>query len=291
MTRERRAMAVMAASLLLLAVAVGTSLRMQLAPRAVPAPPRQLAYDNGLVDALTGWISVYKIGDRSRSWLWLTADGGLTWKRSELAGAPIYTRFFDADHGVVVTEPAADGRNSAQLWATADAGAHWTRAPLPPAPRAAYPQAFFSDLEHGWEIRVGSRNELLRLYRTSDAGANWAGAGLGAGLPLPLTARMTFADAEHGLVFVRPDNRTLRVEATSDGGSTWIDTPLPDPAVAARTSMLPTSARLFAGGIGVFGVHVATAAFQDPVDYVYQTPDGWVVKVELAGVLQSVWNL
>src|SRR5438128_353183 len=83
---------------------------------------------------------------------------GLSWRRSELAGAPIYTRFFDAAHGVVVTEPAAAGRNSAQLWTTSDAGAHWSRAQLPAAPHAAYPQAFFSDLEHGWEMRVGSRN-------------------------------------------------------------------------------------------------------------------------------------
>ena len=273
MTRELRGLAVMGAAVLVLGVAVATSLHAQVAPPTVSAAPRELAYDQGFLSAEVGWVTEYVIGDRSRSRLWLTTDGGAHWKRSELAGAPIYTRFFDADHGVVVTVSAAGGRNSAQMWSTPDGGGHWERAPLPEQPTAAYPQAFFSDIDKGWELRVGAKNEGFALYRTADQGESWVRSRLTRRLPLPLSARMAFADADHGLIFVRPDNRPLRVESTVDGGQNWIDIQLPDPPVSVRASVLPTGSRLFPGGDGVFAVHVASAGAEDPVDFLYTTQD------------------
>ena len=283
MSRELRALAVMGTSILLLAVAVATSLRAQVAIPAASAPPVQLAFDQGLVSTETGWVTEYAVGDRSRSRLWLTTDAGLHWTRSELAGAPIYSRFFDSRHGVVVTVPGGDGRNSAQVWSTTDGGGHWDHSPLPEQPTAAYPQAFFSELDNGWELRVGAKNEQVALYQTTNRGGRWVRWRLPK-LPLPLSARITFADADHGLLFVRPDNRSLRVESTMDGGQTWIETQLADPPFSGRSSVLPTSSRLFAGGDGVFDVRAVSAGFEDSVDFVYTTRDygrSWSAPIRL----------
>jgi photosystem II stability/assembly factor-like uncharacterized protein len=283
MSRELRALAVMGTSVLLLAVAVATSLRAQVAVPAAPPPRVQLAFDQGLISAETGWVTEYAVGDRSRSRLWLTTDGGLHWKRSVLAGAPIYSRFFDSQRGAVVTVPGGDGRNSAQIWSTSDGGGHWELALLPEQPTAAYPQAFFSDLDNGWELRVGAKNEQVALYHTANRGGRWQRLRLPK-LPLPLSARITYADADHGLIFVRPDYRSLRVESTVDGGQTWIEAQLADPPISGRSSVLPTSSRLFAGGDGVFDVRVASAGFEDPVDFVYTTRDfgrSWSAPIRL----------
>jgi photosystem II stability/assembly factor-like uncharacterized protein len=219
-------------------------------------------------------VSEYRVGDRRQSDLYLTQDAGSHWRHVKLPGAPIYTHFFDRERGLTVTMPGADGRTSSVLRTTADGGRHWQASPMPNQPMASFPQVFFSGPDDGWQIRVGSRNERLALYRTVNAGSSWVRTTLPHDLPLPLSARMTFWDSLHGLVFVHPENRALRTETTADAGSHWQESTLPDLPVRGRATVLPTSSRLFAGGAAMFSVRVSGGRLEDPYDYVYISSDG-----------------
>jgi photosystem II stability/assembly factor-like uncharacterized protein len=282
-SRRSRATVLIALSLTVLAAVSFDQVRLPPAPGASKAAP-QLAIDFGFVDATAGWLTAYQIGDRAHGYLYLTADGGRKWRKVSLQGAPIYVRFFDRRRGLVVTMPGQAGRTSAMLRVTLDGGAHWRSAPMPDRPTASFPQAFFPELDGGWEMRVGQKNESVVLYRTSDMGRSWSRVALPGNLPVPLTARMTFADAAHGLVFLRPDNRPLRTETTLDAGLHWTEAAPPDLPAGGRSSLLPTSATLFSGGAGIFQVRVISPRLGEPADYVYATWDGgtsWAPPVQL----------
>jgi photosystem II stability/assembly factor-like uncharacterized protein len=243
-------------------------------PSHATAAPPQLAVDFGFVDASTGWITSYALGDRAHGRLYLTGDGGRSWRPLGLQGAPIYVRFFDRERGVAVTMPGSGGRTSATLRATVDGGLHWSTAAMPAQPTASSPQALFPELSGGWEMRIGQRNEAVALYRTLDGGRDWSRIAFPTRPRPPLTARMAFADSRHGLVFVHPDNGPLRVDTTLDGGADWTESVPPDPPTGTATSSLPASAVLFGDGTALFQVRVASLGSIDPTDYVYQLTDG-----------------
>ena len=83
----------------------------------------------------------------------------------------------------------------------------------------------FLDSQHAWVVAGPvSRTGDLTLYRTSDAGADWAATALD--LDATFDARPTFMDAQHGWLEASrlgPDHLTMQIRLlrTTDGGGTW----------------------------------------------------------------------
>jgi photosystem II stability/assembly factor-like uncharacterized protein len=155
-----------------------------------------------------------------------TADGGATWRQvGEIARpsppAPVALRFFDAQHGVLMTGAPPDW----QVAATADGGQTW------------YPSGHVA-ISPGTSVLAAmpSADRLLlllgpgSLVRSGDGGSTWIalpklpaglgeGEGLGASGPGDLWVVL-----QHGV-----DGATRRTLLRSeDGGATWRQVRLPD---------------------------------------------------------------
>lgn len=224
-SRTRRAKAVGALSVLVVAVACVAYLRPAAPPRAAPAPaPPGYQLDAvDFVDPLTGWV-VADI-DSSEFAVISTRDAGRSWTTRLVSPSTThceYIRFFDRWRGVVV---AVGG--GAVVFETSDGGAHWTRH----ADLVGYVlSASFVDLLHGWllEFVVGSNGlASTELMRTEDGGASWENLGP----PVPPSVgsfAVSFTDAKTGwLDAVASGPFAYR---TADGGITWQQVELPAPA-------------------------------------------------------------
>jgi photosystem II stability/assembly factor-like uncharacterized protein len=160
--------------------------------------------------------------------MWLTTNGGRTWR----ASAPKHVRdmgdlmervgqvhFVDRRHGWVFAVDVKGGLHPA--WArhaeldwTSDGGHtwHWT------IPRGCCGAVSFLDPEHGWFL--GPKN----VMETTDGGGTWKAVArepFAYGVP-------TFVDAEHGVAVVGKGE----VYRTSDGGRRWSRVRLPGHASA-----------------------------------------------------------
>jgi photosystem II stability/assembly factor-like uncharacterized protein len=134
--------------------------------------------------------------------LYVTVDGGRTWRRlafaRKVAGLP---RFFRRDGVVVAGEvvhvthdggatwssvraPDAAGRFSAatprdwflwagrRLWRTSDAGRSWSRVPVEVTPQSVWDMTFVSPTT-GWAILAFDRGNAAVLARTTNGGRDW----------------------------------------------------------------------------------------------------------------------
>jgi photosystem II stability/assembly factor-like uncharacterized protein len=160
--------------------------------------------------------------------MWLTTNGGRTWR----ASAPKHVRdmgdlmervgqvhFVDRRHGWVFAVDVKGGLHPAwarhaELDRTSDGGHtwHWT------IPRGCCGAVSFLDPEHGWFL--GPKN----VMETTDGGGTWKAVArepFAYGVP-------TFVDAEHGVAVVGKGE----VYRTSDGGRRWSRVRLPGHASA-----------------------------------------------------------
>ena len=292
--RARRAQAVGAVSLLVIAAACIVYLGPFLnpaAPPAVPAPGQATGYQLDAVDFVdpaTGWVLAHL--DNSTFTVMGTTDAGRTWspRLTEPSSRPAeYMRFFDHRSGVVVALGP-----SAVMYVTGDGGARWTAKPM--AGMGYLIAASFVDPAHGWVMRYGPAGAdagATELLATADGGDSWHDLGSPVG-PDAQAFAVAFSDRSHGWldsVAAGPYAYT-----TSDGGRTWHAVALPAPSSGwpAPHGSYFVAARPTAGGVVVTVVNsqhingrnaagttilsyppltVRTFDGGSPVEYVYTT--------------------
>jgi photosystem II stability/assembly factor-like uncharacterized protein len=233
--RVGRALALMAASVLVIGIATIAYARPQL-PFGSGSRPRPAAVSTGypayrlaaidFVDPASGWV-VVELPSHDLSVLH-TADAGRSWTRqlsSPMSDVGEYARFFDPLHGVVVLLGS-----SAVIFQTADAGKTWVRSDRAISRRSVL-AADFVDPNHGWLLvqvegnQAGPLHEVL--YRTSNGGTTWDDLGSPV-LARDWAFRVAFTDAQRGWLYsisIQP-----YAYATTDGGASWHRASLPPPA-------------------------------------------------------------
>ncbi len=196
-SRARRAKALGAVSVLVVAIASVAYLRPAIQHSPIPLRTGPVGYRLDAVDFVdpaTGWV----IADLDSSQFAVagTKDAGRTWTTrlvSPTTGHGEYMRFFDQSSGVVV---AIGG--GAAVFETRDGGAHWAKHEVDPGGYVI--AASFVDLAHGWVLVYGAAPDGLGsadLWRTVNGGVTWKNLGR----PAPPSAEafsMSFTDAGAG---------------------------------------------------------------------------------------------
>jgi len=241
--RKRRAVALIAISVLALAVAGltwivpglhlgGTANSKTTASNPVsttsPPPPfYRTLYD--FATPTVGWALVSRPMDTA---VFKTVDGGKHWRLSSRlegnVGATI--QFLDTTHGFVVT--GAPNR----LYRTTDGGAHWAVLMMPED--RAY-GIRFSDRRRGSSlVPPTALHPATALYTTDDGGETWRM------LPaLPQDAYgPVFRNAEAWLSVSAPPSDSLHVYRSFDGGLAWSSVEVPRPPASNRLPDGPTFA-------------------------------------------------
>jgi photosystem II stability/assembly factor-like uncharacterized protein len=170
---------------------------------------------------------VLSSGDGPKSKLFLTEDGGGSWRLlySATDGFLDGLKFWDRHHGIILGDPVG---GSFVALTTADAGKTWVRRTLP----AALPDEGAFAASNSSLVVQGTQEAWFgtsgaRVFHTTDGGATWAVSqtslrhdAKSAGI-----FSLYFTDALHGIA-VGGDYTKLKEDAqnvalTSDGGRTW----------------------------------------------------------------------
>ena len=176
------------------------------------------------------------IGDSSR--IYRTTDGGRTWSRRWSAtkkGTFLDAiRFWDAKHGVAVSDPV-DGHFLVLV--TGDGGDSWREIAAERIPAALAGEGGFA--ASGSCLEVGSSGNAwfgsggaasARVYRSTDGGEHWTvhDTPLRAATASAGIFSLSFRDGMHGVAvggdYAKPSLRGRLVALTADGGATWTAT-------------------------------------------------------------------
>src|ERR1700682_4281052 len=172
--RARRAVSLMAISLLVIAVSAVAYLLPSLSSSAAPVPPPvPAAYQLASVDFVsptTGWFAA--TFDSGRFALMHTTDAGNHWAR-QLGGAAesagVYVNFFNSSEGVV----AVLGPHSV-VYRTTDGGRRWSAKPIigSVADLTSVSSVLFAVAVQGWLLlSAPTFAGAAELIRTDDGGA------------------------------------------------------------------------------------------------------------------------
>ena len=184
--------------------------------------------------------------------MWLTANGGRTWRATgprhvrEMEDFPERVEqvsFVDPKHGWVLAVDVSGGlqpawRRHAELDSTSDGGRTWRWT----IPHSCCGNVFFLTPRHGFFVADS------QLFTTTNGGASWervSRAPFAGGVP-------AFVDRAHGIVVV-PKAGLYR---TADGGRHWAAVHLPGPPSSAG-NLIPLTR------IAVFGHRIVVPAEQD----------------------------
>ena len=120
-----------------------------------------------------------------------------------------------------------------KLYRSTDGGASWQVRSVP-APWGEHPVVSFINDQEGWWLAPGSPisqcgAQLVDIWHTTDGGASWRDLGETVD-KTQCKDGIWFFDSRHGLVSAHDPNHRPTVYRTSDSGSTWAATALPDPA-------------------------------------------------------------
>ncbi len=245
-------------------------------------------------DAETGWALAASdpnppTGRPSTDQLYVTRDGGATWKRSLLPAPPagwsagLWLPLLEATPSVfgpgqaVLAAWYGNGvSGETQLLVTDDAGASWTVAAIIPSLVPVPIDAL--DAKH-WVAGIPGQDGTgaMRISATDDGGRTWrALADVADGSANYL--EITFADRLHGWTLDNGDV-SLQLYATDDGGASWRllrprggPTPTPQPCSADSVVLGPMPALASADTTPWFNVFPAHFDPNSPVTISFDTP-------------------
>jgi hypothetical protein len=236
----------------------------------VPSPQIQKLF---MQDSTTGWA----IGNSYVLW---TMNSGGTWYNVTAAGiSTVQNAFFqDSARGWVLATAADSGQPV--LLRTINGGATWTSYGSLPF-NGGYIQ-FLDDL-NGFVLSgegSGMNKQAVKLYKTIDGGATWtlkyANDPSQPNNTLPFSGHkngMTFRDNTRGWVGGDiPTPGFVYFYRTDDGGTTWVQQPLPLPAGYESAGVLITAPTFFSLNEAVLPVWMSTNAGRDL--FLYVTHDG-----------------
>ncbi|HEY5629254.1 MAG TPA: YCF48-related protein [Candidatus Limnocylindrales bacterium] len=236
-------------------------------PTPLPAGPD--IESGGMVNALNGWAV-------TSSRLWVTADGGKTWRdatppgglASPSAELLLGVAFADAQHGWVALNEAFVSASDpsygrVDIWRTSDGGRTWAKTQLPRARFAAFgdimPPVQFDvlDATHAFAFQSGNlakgRNDS-DLFWTGDGGQSWSpDRPTGTG-NVGIEGSVAFATALDGVVVNTP--RGTGISVTHDGGGTWNDAALALPAGSEGAQLFFGQPAYFDGRSGLVTVDI-----------------------------------
>ena len=181
----------------------------------------------------TGWLLT------GESKLYRTTNGGLQWTAYSVPFSNGYMQFTDSYHGFVLYGLGSGmNKQAVALYKTNDGGATWTKnydnTPTLPSPGTSLP---FSGHKNGMTFRTSLNgwvggdipmDGFVYLYRTSDAGKNWAQQSLalpsGYESAFITVTSPTFFGTYNGILPVwmgRTEGRDLVTYTTTNGGISW----------------------------------------------------------------------
>jgi photosystem II stability/assembly factor-like uncharacterized protein len=200
------------------------------------------------------------------------------------------------------------------LFQSTDGGQTWQRRQLPVEWETSGPVTFsFADADNGWALVSGSpatecQAAAAQVWRTSDGAKTWlliasvdadhnAVNGLGAA---QCKASISFVDKTNGFVTAWDDNSAPTIYRTTDGGSTWKSSRLPDPPGFKTTG---AGFVLNAHEVFGFGTTLLLSAYgmqpSGARGYAFKSTDGgatWVFaaaipspSIDVAFVTESRW--
>lgn len=213
-----------------------------------------------------------------------TGDGGLTWHET---APPVsaqfgYAPFFVLDSLTAWILIPSDDYLAGTVFRTSDGGSSWTSSAVP----FAYASLQFLDARNGFALAAldaGAGSQVVALYHTTDAGANWTRAftndpnQFGSNDSLPLGGQkfgFAFLDTERGWVGgSAPRDNYIYLYRTTDGGATWRETNLKLPAGYESAQAGNAGPRFFSASDGILIVNLVLPSEPGLATVVYRTGD------------------
>lgn len=202
---------------------------------AYGVPPLTASTRMTFINPSLGWLTgtSYHKDDSTYSWLYVTHDGGMTWKQapiglpanSLIVNPPTFFTERDALLPVFTSGPAPHYAHTSLLFTTHDGGQTWAATAIP----FDIPSGGFADIRHGWAPIDG---ETQAIYITTDGWQHWMKKPIDVAFKRVDT--FDFISATTGWMLA--DNRTdfmpevgggrqkgeiITLLRTDDGGQTW----------------------------------------------------------------------
>ena len=191
------------------------------------------------------WAVVFYSSGPAPTAVFLTSDGGKTWRLAARAPRNGYASavFFDARTVVTQTVSSLGPANAGPVETriSHDAGATWQQLADPRHnPGPGWPG--FLDTQHAWWIDRPSSPDphtAVAIWRTTDGGRSWQEL-VASGLPTSgFPGQLVFTDPLHGVLLFTSRSGSASTAATSDGGESWRtvqtpEVPLPGTQILSR---------------------------------------------------------
>lgn len=177
-------------------------------------------------DASVGWITSEQRATADIG-LYITRDGGRTWKRQALPPADNMKdryvhidppNFFNKQDGVLLAWFGGKGPWPVIAYATHDGGDTWV--PTTGIPIGIRATMSFSDPQHGWATALEYDAQPLQV--TQDGGRTWQQVSPGPSLKSVL--QIQFLNVRDGWALTTSEGGNVLLR-TKDGGQTWTDSP------------------------------------------------------------------
>jgi photosystem II stability/assembly factor-like uncharacterized protein len=170
---------------------------------------------------------VLSSGDKEKSKLFLTEDGGRHWTLlyTSMEGFLDGLKFWDALHGIILGDPIG---GSPVVLTTEDAGKTWLRRRVPTGEEGAFAASNSSLFIRG-KSEAWFGTNAARVFHTKDGGATWTVAetpirhdSQSAGI-----FSLFFTDSQSGMAvggdYTKENDDSHNIAVTTDGGRTWTE--------------------------------------------------------------------